>query len=156
MIRMKGSVVMKGGAREAVMDIIMKQWSPIEVYIVMFLILSIVFVREYPVEIRRYVDTLLGKTALFAVSIAVAVKYSWLSGLFIAIFTLLVLSMSPRRNEGFQAAQKTTVKMVPEKNLWWIEAVLKENPVGLEEDEVQTSAIQDGATTSRSTSNNGP
>jgi hypothetical protein len=147
---------MKGGAREAVIDIIMKQWSPIEVYIVMFLILSIVFVREYPIEVRRNVDTLLGKTALFAIAIAVAVKYSWVSGIFIAIFTLLVLSMSPRRNEGFQTAPKTTVKMVPDKNLWWVEAVLKENPIGLEETEVQTSAIQDGATTSRSTGNGGP
>ena len=144
---------MKGGARAAVLDIISKQWSPIEVYILMFLILSIVFVREYPTDVRKYINTVVGKTALFLVAIAVSMKYSWLNGLFIAIFTLLVLSMSPRSTEAFQVKPSSSVKLVADKNLWWIEAVLKENPTGLEEDEVVTSAIQDGATSGRSSSN---
>ena len=147
---------MKGGARAAVLDIISKQWSPIEIYILMFLILSIVFVREYPLQIRKQADTLLGKTVLFAAAIAVAMKYSWLNGLFIAIFTLLMLSMSPRNTEAFQGKPITTMKIVPDKKTWWVEAVLKENPVGLEEDDVRTSAIQDGATTTRSNSGGGP
>lgn len=146
---------MKGGAREAVMDIIMKQWTPIEVYILMFLILSIVFVREYPIEIRRNVDTILGKSALFLLTVMVSMKYSWLNGLFIAIFTLLVLSMSPRNKEGFQTKPSTNMKLVPDSQLWWVEAVLKENPIGIEDDEVKTSAIQD-LTTSKSTSKSGP
>lgn len=142
---------MKGGAREALLDIIAKQWSPIEVYILMFLILSIVFVREYPVPIRQYADTLLGKSALFAVAIFVSMHYSWLNGLFIALFTLLVLSMSPRKTEAFQD-KKTKVKMVDNANPWWVEAVLKENPIGFGEDDVTTSAVQDNNATSRSNS----
>ena len=145
------NIVMKGGAREALLDIIAKQWSPIEVYIMMFLILSIVFVREYPVHIRRQADTLLGKSALFALAIFVSMNYSWLNGLFIALFTLLVLSMSPRKTEGFQ--DKTTkVKIVDNANPWWVEAVLKENPIGFGEDDVTTSAVQDNNATSRSNS----
>ena len=142
---------MKGGAREALLDIIAKQWSPIEVYILMFLILSIVFVREYPVSIRQYVDTFLGKSALFAVAIFVSMHYSWLNGLFIALFTLLVLSMSPRKTEAFQD-KKAKVKMVDNANPWWVEAVLKENPIGFGEDDVTTSAVQDNNATSRSNS----
>jgi hypothetical protein len=142
---------MKGGAREALMDIILKQWSPIEVYILMFLILSIVFVREYPIEVRRYADTFLGKSALFVIAIFVSMNYSWLNGMFIALFTLLVLSMSPRDTEGFQE-KKTSMKMVDNKNPWWIEAVLKENPIGFEDEKVSTSAVQDDASTSRSNS----
>ena len=142
---------MKGGAREALLDIILKQWSPIEVYILMFLILSIVFVREYPIEVRRYADTFLGKSALFAIAIFVSMNYSWLNGMFIALFTLLVLSMSPRDTEGFQE-KKTSMKMVDNKNPWWIEAVLKENPIGFEDEKVSTSAVQDDASTSRSNS----
>lgn len=145
------NTVMKGGAREALLDIIAKQWSPIEVYILMFLILSIVFVREYPVSIRQYADTFLGKSALFAVAIFVSMHYSWLNGLFIALFTLLVLSMSPRKTEGFQD-KKTKVKMVDNANPWWVEAVLKENPIGFGEDDVTTSAVQDNNATSRSNS----
>ena len=148
---------MKGGAREALMDIIAKQWSPIEVYILMFLVLSIVFVREYPVELRRYADTLLGKSALFAIAIFVSMKYSWLNGMFIALFTLLVLSMSPRDKErdkeGFQEKKASVnVKVVDNKNPWWIEAVLKENPIGFEDEKVSTSAVQDDGATSRSNS----
>jgi hypothetical protein len=145
---------MKGGAKAAVMDIIMKQWSPIEVYILMFLILSIVFVREYPKELRKYADTILGKAVLFGLAITVSMKYSWINGIFIGIFTLLILSMSPRRNEGFQAAAKakTNMKIVDDKNPWWVEAVLKENTVGIEEDDVSTSAVQDSHSVSRSNS----
>jgi hypothetical protein len=144
-------VVMKGGARAALLDILAKQWSPIEVYILMFLILSIVFVREYPVEIRRNADTILGKTLLFIVAMFISTKYSWLNGLFIALFTLLVLSMSPRNKEGFQD-KKNMVKIVDNAKPWWIEAVLKENPIGFEEEEVTTSAVQDNNATSRSNS----
>ena len=148
---------MKGGARAALLDIIAKQWSPIEVYILMFLILSIVFVREYPVELRRYADTLLGKSALFAIAIFVSMNYSWLNGMFIALFTLLVLSMSPRdkerSKEGFQEKKASVnVKVVDNKNPWWIEAVLKENPIGFEDEKVTTSAVQDDGATSRSNS----
>ena len=147
------NVVMKGGARAALLDIIAKQWSPIEVYILMFLILSIVFVREYPIEVRRYADTLLGKSALFAIAIFVSMNYSWLNGMFIALFTLLVLSMSPRGKEGFQEKKPSVnVKVVDNKNPWWIEAVLKENPIGFEDEKVTTSAVQDDGATSRSNS----
>ena len=147
--------IMKGGAKAAVLDIISKQWSPIEIYIMMFLILSIVFVREYPKEVRLYADTILGKTVLFGAAVAVSMKYSWINGIFIAIFTLLMLSMSPRRNEGFQAAGakvKTNMKIVDDKNPWWVEAVLKERTSAIEEDDVSTSAVQDGDSVSRSNS----
>jgi hypothetical protein len=147
------NVVMKGGARAALLDIIAKQWSPIEVYILMFLVLSIVFVREYPIELRRYADTFLGKSALFAIAIFVSMKYSWLNGMFIALFTLLILSMSPRATEGFQEKKPSVnVKIVDNKNPWWIEAVLKEHPVGFEDEKVTTSAVQDDGATSRSNS----
>jgi hypothetical protein len=143
--------VMKGGARAAIFDIIAKQWSPIEVYILMFLILSIVFVREYPIEVRRNADTVFGKTLLFITAIFVSMQYSWLNGLFIALFTLLVLSMSPRNREGFHD-KKNSVKFVDNTKPWWVEAVLKENPIGFEDDTVDTSAVQDNNATSRSNS----
>ena len=146
---------MKGGARAVLMDIIVKQWSPIELYILAFLILSIVFVREYPKQVRRRADTLIGKAGLFSIAMFVSLKYSWLNGLLIGIFTLLLLSMSPRSTEGFDNSA-TKVKVVSEKKLWWGEAILHENPTLYEEDDVVTSAIQDGATTKSSSGMNGP
>jgi hypothetical protein len=146
---------MKGGARAVLMDIIVKQWSPIELYILAFLILSIVFVREYPKQVRRRADTLVGKTGLFLIAMFVSLNYSWLNGLLIGILTLLLLSMSPRSTEGFNNSA-TKVKVVSEKKLWWGEAILNENPTLYEEDDVVTSAIQDGATTKPSSGMNGP
>ena len=146
---------MKGGARAVLMDIIMKQWSPIEIYILAFLILSIVFVREYPKEVRSLADTLLGKIGLFSIAMFVSMNYSWLNGLLIGILTLLLLSMSPRSTEGFHNSV-TKTKLVSEKKLWWGEAILNENPILYEEDDVVTSAIQDGATTKPSSGMNGP
>ena len=146
------NTVMKGGAREAILDIIARQWSPIEVYILMFLVFSIVFVREYPAELRLYADSILGKIALFSLAVFVSMKYSWLNGLFIALFTLLILSMSPRNSEGFQDAKKSNVKLVDNKNPWWVEAVLKENPIGFEDEKVTTSAVQNDTSISRSNS----
>ena len=146
---------MKGGARAVLMDIIMKQWSPIELYILAFLILSIVFVREYPKDVRSLADTLLGKIGLFLIAMFVSMKYSWLNGLLIGILTLLLLSMSPRSTEGFNNSA-TKTKLVSEKRLWWGEAILNENPTLYEEDDVVTSAIQDGATTKPSSGMNGP
>ena len=137
------------------MDIIAKQWSPIEVYILGFLILSIVFVREYPLEVRKFADTFLGKTGLFLIAVFISLKYSWLNGLLVGIFTLLLLSMSPRKIEGFHNSS-SKIKIVSENKPWWVEAVLKENPIGVEEEDVVTSAIQDGATTKPSSGMNGP
>ena len=146
------NTLMKGGAREAILDIIARQWSPIEVYILMFLVFSIVFVREYPAELRLYADSILGKFALFSLAVFVSMKYSWLNGLFIALFTLLILSMSPRNSEGFQDAKKSNVKLVDNRNPWWVEAVLKENPIGFEDEKVTTSAVQNDTSISRSNS----
>ena len=146
---------MKGGARAVLMDIIVKQWSPIELYILAFLILSIVFVREYPKQVRIGADTVLGKIGLFLIAMFVSLKYSWLNGLLIGILTLLLLSMSPRSTEGFHNSM-TKTKLESEKKLWWGEAILNENPILYEEDDVVTSAIQDGATTKPSSGMNGP
>ena len=130
---------MKGGAKEYVMDIVRKQWSPIEVYILIFLSLCIVFVREIPLYIRRYADTLLGRLALFAVAVAITMKTPWINGVLFVILILLVLSMSPRTSEGFQTTSK---REVPKGNLWFIEAAMKENPVEINDEEADTDAIQ--------------
>jgi len=142
--------VMKGGAKEYMMDIVQKQWSPIEVYILIILGLGIVFVREIPLKVRRMAETFIGRIVLFSVSIFLTMYSPWINGVLFVIFSLLVLSMSPRSSEGFNNSN-TSVKIVADKKLWFVEALLKERPKIIEDDEVQTSAIQDGANSSRST-----
>ena len=147
--------MMKGGAKEFIMDIVKKQWSPIEIYILIVLGLGIVFVREIPLKVRRTAESTIGRAVLFGVTVFITMKSPWINGVLFVIFALLILSMSPRSSEGFQNST-TSVKLISDKNPWFVEAVLKENPVGIEDDEVQTSAIQDGATSSRSTGGAAP
>lgn len=147
--------IMKGGAREYMMDIVRKQWTPIEVYIIILLGLGIVFVREIPLSVRRYAETFLGRIVLFGITVAVTMNTPWINGILLASFTLLLLSMSPRSSEGFHNST-TSVKMVSGKKPWWSEAIMNENPIAVEEDEVITSAIQDGANSSRSTGGPAP
>ena len=73
-----------------------------------------------------------------------------------ALFTVLLISVSPRNfKEGFQGEKgdmgDTDIKLVSQKKRWWAEQVLHENPLGIEDDKVRTSAIQDNSNTSNST-----
>jgi hypothetical protein len=47
------------------------------------------------------------------------------------------------------------MKLVTEKDKWWVERVFKENPIAIQEDTVVTKAIQDGSNSSSSTSAQG-
>lgn len=141
---------MKGGAKEYMMDIVKKQWSPIEVYILIILGLGIVFVREIPLKVRRMAESFIGRILLFSVSVLLTMYTPWINGLLFVVFSLLLLSMSPRNSEGFNNSN-TSVKVVADKKLWFVEALLKERPKIIEDDQVRTSAIQDGANSSKST-----
>ena len=148
-------LVMTGGAKALVKDMVNKHWAPIQIYILVALILGIVYVKQIPLFIRRYAESFLGRAVLFIATISVAHFSSWTNGLLVAVFTLLLLSMSPRTSEGFQSDMKNKLKMVGDNQKWWVERVFKENPLGIEDDEVSTSAIQDGSNSSRS-SHGGP
>jgi hypothetical protein len=146
---------MTGGAKVLMTDMIKKHWTPIEIYILVALTLGIVYVKEIPLKIRRYAETFFGRIILFIGTIAVAHFSSWSNGLLVAIFTLLLLSMSPRTSEGFQSDMKNKIKMVDDNQKWWVERVFKENPIAIEDDEVKTSAIQDASNSSRSSYSQG-
>ena len=141
-------LVMKGGARDLFIDMVKRHESPLTVYTLLGITLCIVYVKLIPLKIRRHADTLLGRLALFILTIVVAKYTTWSNGLLVAVFALLLLSMSPRTTEGFQDG--SSKKKVTDKNLWWVEQVFKENPTEIDEDKVITSAIQDGSTNQKS------
>jgi hypothetical protein len=145
-------LVMTGGARDLFMDMVKRHESPLTVYTLLGLILCIVYVKQIPLKIRRLADTILGRFILFSLTVIVGKYISFANGLLLAVLTLLLLSMSPRTMEGYQDIKSS--KKVTDKNLWWVEQVFKETPKVIDEDEVMTSAIQDGSTTQRSSSSN--
>jgi hypothetical protein len=99
--------------------------------------------------------------------------YSWIYAVLMALFTVLLIAVAPRTlREAFQGGPEafqsgsvspgptaavpstgtdTEVKLVTQKHKWFVERVLGEHPVGIEEERVRTSSIQDGSNSSSST-----
>jgi len=142
--------IMAGGAREYTMDILQKYTKPLNLYIGLLLVLGITYVRQIPASIRIQANTTLGRLLLFLTTLLIADMYSWVYGILMALFTVLILAVSPRI-EGFEAIDETDIKLVTMKKRWFAEEVLNENPLGISEDKVKTSAIQDQGNTSSST-----
>ena len=147
---------MKGGSHAYMADLAKKFSQPIQMYVLLALILGITFVKEIPIAIRSNANTFLGRLILFSLTIVVTQYYSWSNGLLMAVLTLLLLSMSPRKlqKEGFAAsksASSSSLKLIGDKERWFVEKALKENPIAIEEDQVSTQAIQDSSNSSRST-----
>jgi hypothetical protein len=147
------------------LDIVRKYIQPLEFYFGVLLALGVVYVGEIPPPIQYFANTLIGRVTLFALTIVVADMYSWIYALLMALFTVLLIAVAPRTlREAFQSGSGTTVdaavpstgtdtevKLVTQKHKWFVERVLGEDPVGIEEERVRTSSIQDGSNSSSST-----
>jgi c-di-AMP phosphodiesterase-like protein len=144
---------MKGGAKEHILDIIKKHAQPLNIYVGIILVLTITYIAHIPKSFAFRANSILGRLALFSITIAVAETYSWIYALLMALFTVLCIAVAPRTfREAFKDAPSDDidVKMVTQSKKWWSETVLKEDPVGVEEDRVQTRAIQDNSNASNS------
>ena len=144
---------MKGGAREHMLDLIKKYAQPLNIYIGVALIMGIVYIGQIPEWVSYQANSLVGRLFLFGITIFIADTYSWIYALLMALFSVLIIAVAPRTKpkEGFQAGKTQTdmgdtdVKLVTQKKKWWVEEVLRENPIGIEEEKVRTSAIQDNS-----------
>ena len=142
---------MKGGAKEHILDIIKRYAQPLNIYIGIILVLGIAYVGQIPKSYAFYANTMIGRFVLFWLTIIIADTYSWVYALLMALFVVLVISVSPRNfREGFQGKSlpDTDIKLVTQKRKWWSEEVLQENPTGIEEEHVKTQAIQDNTNAS--------
>jgi len=151
--RMPAPPVMKGGAREQLIDIVKKYAQPLNIYIGIALVLAITYIGQIPKSVAFRANTTPGRLILFVLTIVVADTYSWIYALLMALFTVLIIAVAPRTlNEKFQDMNgDVDVKLVSQKKRWWSEEVLKEDPLGIEEDKVRTIAIQDNSNASNST-----
>lgn len=141
--------VMKGGAKEHIIDILKKYAQPLNMYIGIALVLGITYVGQIPGSVSFQANTLIGRLILFWATIIIADTYSWIYALLMALFVVLLIAVSPRtKKEGFT---DTEVKLVTQKRKWWSEEVLQENPLGIEEELVKTQAIQDNTNSNSST-----
>ncbi len=139
--------IMKGGFREQVDDLYHKYEQPVVLLVGLLMVIIIVFLDKVPVEIRKQADSFLGRALLLTFTLLVTTLYGWPMGVLAAVMTALLIGaggIHPVRKEvkeGFSSEMQ--VRLVPGKHKWFVEKVMGENPLLIEDQVVDTSAVQD-------------
>lgn len=142
-----GAYLMKGGFRVQVDDLFHKYEQPVMVLAGLSMIIVIVFLEKIPVEVRKQADTLLGRACLLLFTVVVITLFGWPLGILAATMSALLIGaggvhpVKRQVEEGFSS--EMNVRLVPGKHKWFVERVLGENPLLIEDQTVDTSAVQD-------------
>lgn len=136
--------VQLGGVRESLVDFLQKTkyFQSILLYIVLTVL--IIFKGQIPPVIYEQADSFLGRLlAIFFVA-SVTIHYDWILGLLAAVFVALLLGLPKAGSlrEGFGSGGETAIQVVPTNKKWFVERVLHENPIAIEEEKVVTSPVQ--------------
>lgn len=138
---------MKGGFRAQVDDLYHKYEQPVLLLVGIFMILVIVFLEKVPIEIRKQADSFLGRALLLTFTVVVILLFGWPMGILAGLMSALLIGaggihpISKPVEEGFSS--EMNVRIVTDKHKWFVEKVLGENPLLIEDDTVTTSAVQD-------------
>jgi hypothetical protein len=142
-----GTHIMKGGFRAQVDDLYHKYEQPVVALLGVFMILAIVFLEKIPIELRKQADSFLGRALLLTFTVTVVTLYGWPLGILAGLMSALLIGaggihpIQKQVKEGFSS--EVNVHIVPGKHKWFVEKVLGENPLLIEDDTVSTSAVQD-------------
>ena len=138
---------MKGGFRVQVDDLFHKYESPIVLLAGLCMALVIVFLDKIPLEVRKQADTMLGRSFLVGFTLLNTVLFGWTMGMLAGIMSALLIGaggVHPIRkqvSEGFSS--EMNVRLIPDKHKWFVEKVLGENPLLIEDQTVETIPVQD-------------
>ena len=138
---------MKGGFRAQVDDLYHKYEQPVVVLLGLFMVIGIVFLEKIPIEVRKQADSFLGRALLLTFTVTVVALYGWPLGILAGLLSALLIGaggihpIQKEIKEGFSS--EVNVRLVPNKHKWFIERVMGENPLLIEDDTVSTSAVQD-------------
>lgn len=141
-------ILMKGGFRAQIGDLFSKYEGPVSLLVGTFAALVIVFLNQIPKDVRRQADSLLGRALLLTFTILVTIVFGWPLGILVALMSALLVGAGGVHpvtltdlTEGF--SPDFNVKLVPNKKKWFVEKVLGENPLLIEDTVIDTSAVQD-------------
>lgn len=139
--------MMKGGFRVQVNDLFQKYDQPIMILIALAMTIVIVFLEKIPLEIRKQADTLLGRLFLVGLTVLTVQVFGWTMGVLAALMSVLLIGaggvhpVKKAVQEGFSS--EMNYRIIPSKHKWFVEKVLGENPLLIEDQTVDTSAVQD-------------
>lgn len=138
---------MKGGFRVQVDDLYHKYEQPVMLLVGIAMVLVVVFLEKVPIEIRKQADSLLGRALLITFTVIVIALYGWPMGILAGLMSALLIGaggihpVQKQVQEGFSS--EMNVRIVPGKHKWFVERVMGENPLLIEDDTVSTSPVQD-------------
>ena len=110
--------------------------------LLLFIVVAIAFVQNIPIGIRKWFNTLVGSAVGLGIVTVAYYQFNWTTALMLAL--LLVLTMNSSilsTDEGFEPGLDT--RIITNRKKWYVEQVLGENPLNIEEDTVKTQSIQD-------------
>ena len=142
-----GTHIMKDGFRAQVDDLYHKYEQPVVILLGLFMVIVIVFLEKIPIEIRKQADSFLGRALLLTFTVVIVMLYGWPLGILAGLMSALLIGaggvhpIQKEVKEGFSS--EMNVRLVPGKHKWFVEKVLGENPLLIEDDTVSTSAVQD-------------
>lgn len=125
-------------------------------FLLLALVLVSVYVSRIPTGVLNQFRKPLGQVLGLVAVLAITHRYGWIHGILAALAYALVISHAIRMGkafglEGFDDSYPAAVLLpdssstilVPQKQRWFSEEVLGENPFLIREKEVSTSAVQD-------------
>ncbi len=137
-----------------------------DVLLSLIFIVGIAQAHQFPEDVFRFTDTLLGRALLFALAIAFTAWKGWVIGLLFALLAARLIQHTGRAEqmtaERFEGPIQEAFGGVPDesvfplvfsddmtihpiekkKHKWFIERVLKENPTRIESEKVRTQPVQ--------------
>lgn len=130
--------------KEDIINLLSKASSEFRISFIVILLLAIVFIEKIPRSFANMLSTLYGRSVLFAGVLGIAYFIDWPTSILAAVLALLLLVKgTPTFSEGFVPDIEDSLQFVGNGQRWWSEIVLKENPIGIEEKRVNTTAVQD-------------
>lgn len=138
---------MKGGVREQLGDLFSRYQDPLAFVTGTFITIVIVFLGKISKDVRRQADSFLGRALLLTFTVLVTILFGWPLGVLAGLMSALLIGaggvhpVSVALQEGF--APDMNVRLVPNKKKWFVEEVLGENPLLIEDTVIDTSAVQD-------------
>lgn len=141
--------IMKGGFQDHFYDLFNKNKYPLHVITILFLTTLTVFIGKVPEEIRIQADTLFGRLFLIFLTLILLLLFGIPTGLLSAVFSVILIGsgglFSGKENVKTEEAfsSESITRIIPDKHKWFNEKILGENPLLIEDNTVDTNAIQD-------------
>jgi hypothetical protein len=132
-----------GGMPQQLTDVWSKYSPPLQTFLLLALLLGTVFVKELPHAFLEFSDTVLGRAVHLALVYFITNSFGWVLGLVFALFVGVVIGLGSARRIEVKEGFNSDLKMVEQGHKWFVEKVLGENPLLIEEENVRTYPVQD-------------